>query len=67
MNNNDDEELEQDVLKLQIHSIPLNLNWDKVEEEYDDESDEGEWTNYCDVLFNVGSVLSRLENQLWKQ
>ena len=38
---NNDEELEQDVLKLQIHSIPLNLNWDEDQEEFDDESDGG--------------------------
>jgi len=41
-NQSEDAELEQDVLKLQIHnSTPLNLNWNVNEEEYDDESDEG--------------------------
>ena len=48
---NEDAELEQDVLKLQIHSIPLNLNWNADEEEYDDESEEGAVSNYSYQLY----------------
>nr|XP_039272509.1 uncharacterized protein LOC120346759 [Styela clava] len=32
--------IEQDILKLQLHSVPLNLNWGEEEEEDDDYEDE---------------------------
>ena len=72
---NDDAELEQDVLKLQIHSIPLNLNWNQDEEEFDDESEDGMlklqinilyWSNFSFAVFLliVIPVLVWCETQL---
>ena len=39
----EDEEIEKDVLKLQVHSLPLNLNWNQSDEE-EEETDEGNFT-----------------------
>ncbi|XP_076807421.1 uncharacterized protein LOC143450670 isoform X1 [Clavelina lepadiformis] len=39
----EESQMEEDILKLQLHSIPLNLNWTQNDpEEEDDDDDEGD-------------------------